>query len=617
MNLLIVESPNKIKKIKSYLGSGFEVKASVGHISDLAISKGWDGLGIEDNVNWKGIYVVSEEKKKVVADLKSAVAKTLASNGTVYLATDPDREGEAISWHLANVLGLRKNFKRVTFNEISEKALNEAIRNARSLDYALIEAQESRRLIDRVYGFKGSNLISRTDRELKSVGRVQSAGLRLVVDRELEIQSFKSQKYLEPIYKVQGLEFKIKLSTEELISKDWKQVDFPKEVSIESIELTKAKDNPPKPLTTNEALKVGAGLKLDAKTTTKYLQELFEEGLVTYIRTDSNNVSEEFKQVAKEYIEGVLGLRADISRVYKNSENAQEAHEAIRPVHIEDDGSSLGNTAKAALYKQIRSITIQSQLETGIDNIQSIKFESAGFSFENRSKTIELLGYREFAGVDQSQYALTKLAKGTYAAEVDLKDKSTSAPSRFSEASFLSKLESEGIGRPSTYASILQTVFDRGYVVKEKTSLLPTDQGFRVIVWLKNNFPQFIDLAFTANMELQLDEVANHKGNKLGVMKDFWEAFEPQFNTVNQAVSQKETATREIYLEKKALEQEALKGKYGDCEKCGKPLAKKAGKFGDFFGCSDYPKCNYIKKEAKPNGYKVYNDVKKSYTKKK
>ncbi len=570
MNLLIVESPNKIKKLQSFLGPNWTVKASVGHICDLAIKKGFEGLGIEDNINFKPIYEIDADKKDVVANLKKA-----ASDKNIYIATDPDREGEAIASHIKHFLNL-KEYKRVMFHEITEQAVKAAIANPTKIDDKLVAAQETRRIIDRIYGFKGSNVIRSENSLLKSVGRVQSAGLKIVVDREREIQVFKSTKYQEPVLMVGDIEFKLKMETEEIIKTDFSKVIWPTSITVDKIEKVDENVNPPKPLTTNTALKLGAKLGFRPKETTKLLQELFEQGYVTYIRTDSCNVSDDFKAQAKKFIESI-NLEADTSRTYKLGENAQEGHEAIRPTHIEDLGVDIKSAAQKTLYEQIRLIALAGQMASGIDTRQSASIEVNKLTFTNTSKIIKKQGYREVLHT-KGDYGLTNLQAGNFACKVLMKDKTTSAPSRYTETSFLTKLEKSGIGRPSTFASILQTILDRYYVTTKDTQLIPTQEGFDNIAFMEKNFAKFVVAEFTSEMEKDLDLIAQSKKDKLMVLSNFNKEFETQ---VTQVIS---------------LRNATLISKYGTCPKCKSPLNKQKGKYGDFYGCTNYPTCKYMKK---------------------
>ena len=517
-NLLIVESPNKIKKLKSFLGPNWDVKASVGHISDLAIKQGIDGLGIKDLESFEPIYEISEDKKQVVKGLKYA-----SSNKLVYIATDPDREGEAIANHIKNVLNLKSNnYKRVTFNEISEKAVKEAINNPRDIDYELVNAQETRRIIDRMYGFKGSSAIRRLSKDLKSVGRVQSAALKIVVNREQEIKNFKPISYKQPAIKINNTIFELKMPREEIIARNWDLVKWPKQVEVTDVIKVSKNVNPKKPLTTNDALKVASNLGFQPKYASKLLQNLFEVGFITYIRTDSNNVSEEFKNEAKKYIEKTFeNINSDTSRIYKSKENSQEGHEAIRPVHINNDGVNINDEDQRLLYQTIWKIALASQMESGIDKVQEITIKVNDLIFTNVSRVITKEGYRSFYGYDKNKFSEVSFNKGLYDYQYKINDKTTTAPTRYSETSFLTKLENSGIGRPSTFASILQTIIDRNYVVSKKGQLIPSETGFKVIELLEKNFTKLIDINFTNDLEKKLDLIAKGKQSKLETLRDF------------------------------------------------------------------------------------------------
>lgn len=566
--LMIVESPNKIKKLQGFLGAGWKVSASVGHVSDLAVKKGVDGLGIEDFNNFKAIWEVSKEKREVVSKLK-VLAKGASK---VYLAMDPDREGEAIANQLILFLKLKKtDYERVSFNEITKKAVELSISKPVGLDEGLVEAQEVRRVVDRIYGFKGSSAIRAINPDLKSIGRVQSAGLKIVVDRQKEIDSFVVTKYQLPTLEIEGTKFNLVMKREDIIAKDWSSVVFDKQAVVNELDEESKNTSPPKPLSTNDALILGSKLGLSVSDTTKILQRLFESGHITYIRTDSNNLSEDFKKEAKAFIEKEYKFKTDITRKYKLAEGAQEGHEAIRPVHIEDNGNDIGAN-DIELYQAIRKRTIQSLLEDSISSVATLELVVSDYQFQNKVSSITNKGWKEY-GYEESFaediFATVPEAKKTYSINVKLEDKKTKPLSSYSESTFLSKIKKEGIGRPSTYASILDTITRRKYVVVNKKVLVPSDNGKAIVSFLEEYFKEFVQINFTKGMETNLDKVAEQKSSGVAITREFWESFK-------------------LSLEKV---QQVLKEKHGECPKCHSALRIVEGKYGEFKSCSNYPKC--------------------------
>lgn len=620
-NIVIVESPAKAKTIAQYLGKQYEVKASMGHVRDLPKSK----MGIDIEKNFKPSYTVPQDKKKVISTLKQKIK----SSKTIWVATDEDREGEAIGWHLLNALKIdekKHDVKRIVFHEITKQAILDALKNPRKINKHLVDAQQARRVLDRLVGYELSPLLWKKIRYGLSAGRVQSVAVRLIVDREREIDAFKADEFWKVIgtfigdakkpfeaqlQKIDGKKAEIpNKKTSDKILKDLKESEY----TISSIQEKETKRNPAPPFTTS-TLQQEASRKLNfsVKKTMVLAQQLYEgvklgnksTGLITYMRTDSHNLSKQALTQAKTVINKLYGKEyvADKPRVYKKTKGAQEAHEAIRPTDLARTPSSVKdslNRDQFRLYELIWKRTIACQMkEARLKNMHveikaTKKNKELPYIFVATGQTVLFPGfikvYTESADhQDENKATSTKekllpeLKEGekTKCKKLDATQHFTQPPPRYTEASLVKKLESEGIGRPSTYAPTITTIQVRGYVIKEKKFLKPTDTGSVVTDFLVKHFPKIVDYKFTAKMEENLDLVAEGEKKWVPVIKDFYEPF-------HENVTDKEkTVKKQDIVNEKSDEV---------CEKCGAEMVIKLGRYGKFLSCSNYPEC----KNAKP-----------------
>lgn len=599
--LVIVESPAKVKTISKYLGNDFLVASSKGHIRDLS-TKGKYGLGVDIEDHFKPNYVTIKGKSKVVTELKKDVKKA----DFVYLATDPDREGEAISYHLYEVLGLDENhYDRVVFNEITKNAVTEAFHHPRKIDINLVESQEARRILDRIIGFRLSKLIqSKTDGT--SAGRVQSVALKLIVEREEEIQAFQAEEYytIKAIFpdfeadlvkfKTKKIEIKSELEANDILNK------LSKSFEIEDIEKKEKSKKAPLPFITS-TLQQAAGNKLgmNAKKTMSIAQKLYEGvdlgeetvGLITYMRTDSTRLSHDFIKEAESYIEAKYGKEYKGSVRQKNSEFSQDAHEAIRPTSIKRDPLSMKSFLTPDEYKLYRIIYYRA-LASLMSNAKTLNtgvtLNNNDYKFKVNGQTLVFKGYLEVYG-DYETLTETELPPfDTYQSNVlvstDIVKEQhfTEPPSRYTEPKLVAALEELGIGRPSTYAQIVDNIRTRHYVEVVDKKFVPTEVGIEVTKKLQEFFSHIINVEYTANMETDLDKIAEGKEVWYEVLEHFYQDFEPSIQ---------EAFTK---MEKKEAE------KTGEsCPECGNPLVIRKGKYGSFVACSNFPACKYIKNDRK------------------
>ena len=599
--LVIVESPAKVKTISKYLGNDFLVASSKGHIRDLS-TKGKYGLGVDIEDHFKPNYVTIKGKSKVVTELKKDVKKA----DFVYLATDPDREGEAISYHLYEVLGLDENhYDRVVFNEITKNAVTEAFHHPRKIDINLVESQEARRILDRIIGFRLSKLIqSKTDGT--SAGRVQSVALKLIVEREEEIQAFQAEEYytIKAIFpdfeadlvkfKTKKIEIKSELEANDILNK------LSKSFEIEDIAKKEKSKKAPLPFITS-TLQQAAGNKLgmNAKKTMSIAQKLYEGvdlgeetvGLITYMRTDSTRLSHDFIKEAESYIEAKYGKEYKGSVRQKNSEFSQDAHEAIRPTSIKRDPLSMKPFLTPDEYKLYRIIYYRA-LASLMSNAKTLNtgvtLNNNDYKFKVNGQTLVFKGYLEVYG-DYETLTETELPPfDTYQSNVlvstDIVKEQhfTEPPSRYTEPKLVAALEELGIGRPSTYAQIVDNIRTRHYVEVVDKKFVPTEVGIEVTKKLQEFFSHIINVEYTANMETDLDKIAEGKEVWYEVLEHFYQDFEPSIQ---------EAFTK---MEKKEAE------KTGEsCPECGNPLVIRKGKYGSFVACSNFPACKYIKNDRK------------------
>ena len=603
MKLVIVESPTKCSTIQKYLGNEYKVMASLGHIRDLSTS-GKGGLGVDISNNFKPTYVNSKDKLKVIKEL----IKEKNNATEVLLATDPDREGEAISWHLAEILNLPiEETKRLEFHEITKPAILKALSEPRTIDMSLVESQETRRIIDRIMGFEMSTLLKRKIGSL-SAGRVQSVTLKLISEREKEIQKFVPEEY----WTIQGvfgenLEAKLESVDGQAVSsfkfeEDADEVlnDVPSIFTISDITTRNRRIESKAPFTTS-TLQQEAFVKhkYSTKKTSSIAQKLYEGieidgqpiGLITYMRTDSVRLSPEFVNKAKTYIADKYGDE------YLGKENTkqgkglvQDAHEAIRPTSLNLEPKAIKQyltTEQYNVYKLIFNRAVASLMSPRLDEVTTVKISGKGYVFKTDGVRMLFDGFTKIYGVEEeSKKNLPLLEKGSAleVKEITKEQHYTQGPNRYTEARLVKTMEELGIGRPSTYASTISTLYDRKYISQEKGSIYATEQGIETSDRLSEFFEPFMDTAYTAKMEQSLDEIVEGNDSRLGLLNDFYNQFEPLY---------------EIAL--KEMKKTEPKKTGETCPKCGCDLVYKKSKFGEFVACSNFPDCNYVKpKEEKP-----------------
>ena len=595
-NLLIVESPAKAKTINRYLGDDFKVMATVGHVIDLPKSE----LGVDVEKGYKPLYQVIHGKRKILQELKRA----LPEQGNVYLAMDPDREGEAIAWHVQEYLKL-KDAKRVSFHEITKDAILQAIKSPSSVNEDLVEAQKARRVLDRLYGYKLSELLWKKIWYGLSAGRVQSVALRLVVEREEEREAFKPEEFWDFLVEVSkdGEKLKIKL-----IKRDGKKYIPKKEQEVKEIEemldnyaykvvdivKKEIKRNPYPPYTTS-TLQQSANnvLGFSAKKTMTVAQKLYQAGYITYMRTDSVYLAQKAIKEIREVIADKYGKQylPEKERYYKNkAKNAQEAHEAIRPTDFSFDSSKLPSD-EARLYNLIWKRAVSSQMNPEIIEDLNIYFEPDAelkykFTFLAKGQKIIFDGFRVVYGTAKEDEAIQyisniKLGDIFKKERFLIEQKFTQPPARYTEASLVKKLESLGIGRPSTYATIISTILDRKYVERERKFLFPTDIGRVVAHFLKGNFTQLVDYQYTANVEDSLDEIAKGKEKYIPFLDS---QYKPLMENIQKA--EKNVKKEDVVV---------LGDSDEKCPICGAKMVIKLGKYGKFLSCSRFPECKGMK----------------------
>lgn len=602
MKLVIVESPTKSKTIGKYLGEGYDVEASVGHIRDLAIS-GKGGLGVDIEHDFKPTYVVNKDKKKVVDTLKKLSKKA----EEVILATDPDREGEAIARHLSDVLGLPiDSTKRLEFHEITKESIAKAMEDPRTIDMNLVHAQEARRIIDRILGFKLSTLLQAKIRS-KSAGRVQSVTLKIICDHEKEIQAFVPEEYwtIDANILKDGKEFSPELS---YIGNEKAKISNEKEaqeiaskigdkLKVSSIDVVR-KATPSKEAFRTSTMQQEAFTRYGMKTkeTTFLAQQLYEGvdtdqgpvGLITYIRTDSTRISPEFVSVAKTYIISNFGeIYYRGAKVSKDVKNAQDAHECIRPTSLERTPEKMKaylSERAYKLYKLIYERALASLMSDKVVESTTVKFESDDLIFDLKGSKQIFDGYSKVYSESKDDDTLPQFNQGEEIAidKVESKQHFTKAPNRYSEAAIVKIMEDKGIGRPSTYASTIQTLIERKYITNTKGILAPTEQGVLTSNVLTKYFPDLMNETYTANMETSLDKIEGGEDKELEVIREFYDSFEPHFEQVR----------GEMY-------KEPLKKTGEKCPLCGGDLVVRNGRYGEFVACENYPTCKYVKKEEK------------------
>ena len=603
-NLVIVESPAKAKTISKYLGKNYTVEASMGHVRDLPKSK--LGVDIEDNFNPK--YITIRGKGELITKLKKAAKKA----DKIYLATDPDREGEAISWHLANILKISEDETcRIVFNEITKGAVKESIKGARKINLNLVDAQQARRVLDRLVGYEISPILWKNVKWGLSAGRVQSAALKIICDKEEEIKAFEPKEYwtVDCVLKKERKKFPIKLTKYknkkiEISKEEAKKIISELEENdyrIDKVKKGNRLKNPLPPFTTS-TLQQEASKKLNfmTKRTMSIAQALYEGvdikgygtvGLITYMRTDSVRISEEAQGKAIDFIKESYGNEyvPENPRVYKGKKNIQDAHEAIRPSHIEitpeiAKASLSGEQYK--LYSLIWKRFIASQMASCSLNTNSIDIVNGEYSFKASGSTIKFDGFMKVYDYttedDDNDVTLPVLEEGEILlpASVDDKQHFTQPPARYTEASFVKLLEEKGIGRPSTYVPTISTLLSRDYVSREKKNLIPTELGFIVNNIMSDYFKQIVDVDFTADMERKLDYIEEGSEEWKEVVDEF-------FAPLKVAIDKAEKEISKVVIEDKVSDV--------PCDKCGRMMVIKRGRYGTFLACPGYPECHNAK----------------------
>ncbi len=649
MKLLIVESPSKAKTIEKFLDESYVVKPSVGHIRDLPKS---NKNAIDISAGFVPNYEISKGKEKVVSELKNLSKKA----DEIILATDPDREGEAISWHLKELLedkSKKTTIKRAAFNEITKEAVLHALKNTRDIDLNLVKAQEARRVLDRLVGYDLSGIIWKKVRYGLSAGRVQSPAMRIIMERERLIRSFVPEKFwtIEALLETsKKVELKMVCSKEPRDEKTVKDI-IDKGKNEDWLVLgvkTKHQKRQPKPPFTTSSLQQSASSRLgfSPSKTMMLAQKLYEAGHITYMRTDSTNLSAIFQNQASSFIEKKYGLEYACPRFYKTkSKGAQEAHEAIRPTNIQKVQAGTVDDQKK-LYQLIWIRTLSSQMSDAKllkTKITANTHSNSLPDFVINGSIIEFQGWLlcdTFAKGEDVELPQVKKGESLKLLEISDFEKETQPPNRYTEAGLIKELENRGIGRPSTYASIMKTIEERGYVTKEGRTLFPTDTGDVVSSFLEDNFASYISDSFTAELEDQLDDISNGKRNYEKTLKDFYTPFSKEIKekeklekatnlgdapsdikcpTCKGKMVIKLARNGKFYscakfpdcqgartLEGKELEGPKETGE--ECPECGEKnggkLVEREGRYGLFISCSNYPKCKFIKKDEKEEAKK-------------
>lgn len=604
MQLIIVESPSKAKTIEKYLGGTFKVEASGGHVRDLPEKR----LGVNVNNNFEPNYVVSSGKKSVIKQLQYQVTKA----DKIYLATDPDREGEAISWHLQEVLGLKGKAQRIEFNEISEKAVKNALQNPREIDYNLVDSQQARRVLDRLVGYKLSPFLCKKIKDGLSAGRVQSVALRIVVDREREILAFKPQEYwnLYGTFSFKNESFKALLTdkngkkyrpTSKEEAEKVYEVISKSNASVSFLKSTKVSSHAQAPFTTSTLQQDASNkLGLSSPQIMNIAQHLYEGvdtadgghlALVTYIRTDSVRVSKEAQQEAFDYIKTKFGedYVPKKPNFYRAKKSAQDAHEAIRPIDLKLTPQSVKKYLDRNhynVYKLIYERFVASQMADAIYDVLNISVGVDAYTFKTSVKNVVFKGftaiYDDFESAIDEDAIVSKsipdLAQGQSLeiAKLEKEQKFTKAPIRYTDASLVKAMEDKGIGRPSTYSTIISVLSKRKYTKKDGKFIMPTEIAFTMTDVLVKFFPDIMDVSFTATMEDRLDNIETGGEKWQTVIASFY----PKFcENLSKAQTDGDEMTDVI------------------CEKCGALMVRKTGKYGKFLACSNYPECSNIKSE--------------------
>ena len=605
-NLVIVESPAKAKTIEKYLGRNYKVLASVGHIRDLKKST----MSIDFENNYEPEYINIRGKGPLINDLKKEAKKAKQ----VYLASDPDREGEAISWHLAHILNLDETDKnRVVFNEITKDAVKNAFKEPRQIDMDLVDAQQARRVLDRIVGYSISPILWKKVKKGLSAGRVQSVALKLIIDRENEINAFKPEEYwtIDGTFKKGARQFqasfygmngkKMKLATNDNVKNVLSHIEGD-EFTVESVEKKERKRNAPLPYTTS-SMQQDAANKINFRTrkTMMVAQQLYEginigsgvQGLITYMRTDSTRISPVAQNEAATFITDRFGEKYSKhgSRV-RNASGAQDAHEAIRPSSVFNTPENIAkylDKDQLKLYTLIWNRFVASQMTAAVFDTMSVKLEQNGVQFAANGSQVKFDGYLAIYNDSDKNKMLPDMEKGDTVKRVNTNPEQhfTQPPARYSEATLIKTLEENGVGRPSTYAPTIETVQKRYYVKLVSKRFEPTELGEIVNSLIVEFFPDIVNVKFTADMEAKLDDVEVGKEQWQKVIDEFYKPFE------------KEVAKAETEMEKIQIKDEPAGF---DCEVCGSPMVIKLGRYGKFYACSNFPDCRHTQAIVKEIG---------------
>ncbi len=679
-NLVIMESPSKASTVKGYLGSNYKVVASVGHVRDLPKST----LGVDIDNHFAAHYINIRGKGDIIKEIK----KEAKNAGKIYFATDPDREGEAISWHLAAALGIpAEQIQRVTFNEITKSVVKAAIKQPRGIDMNMVNAQQTRRILDRIVGYKLSPFLWKTVRSGLSAGRVQSVATKIIMDRENEIRAFVPEEYWTidaTLLSAENKPFtarfwgdrtgKVRLCDEASAMKVVHTVEG-QPFTVSSIKRSTRKKNPAPPFTTS-TMQQEASRKLgfQSQRVMRVAQELYEgvnlgselggmQGLITYMRTDSQRISSEAQAAAAELIKGKYGDKfyPEHPRVYKTRDTAQDAHEAIRPVRVEIEPSMVRRQLTSdqyRLYKLIWERFIASQMESADLATLTVDFDCRGYLFRTSGYTVTFPGYmavyEESADEghrapmadepeEQRDLRIPPLDEGQVlrSDKIDPSRHFTEPPLRYTEASLIKLFEEKGIGRPSTFATIITTIISRGYVKREGKSLVPTQLGEVTNDIMIDNFSSVVDVKFTAEMEDQLDGIEEGEDSMEEVLTRFWGTFEQQLKAAESTIGdihvEIPVETTDLICDKCGAQMIVKNGRFGKfaacpnyptckntrpltatpeeeekkkepvptdmvCEKCGAPMILRTGRYGSFYACSAYPTCKFTKPKTRDIG---------------
>ncbi len=679
-NLVIMESPSKASTVKGYLGSNYKVVASVGHVRDLPKST----LGVDIDNHFAAHYINIRGKGDIINEIK----KEAKNAGKIYFATDPDREGEAISWHLAAALGIpAEQIQRVTFNEITKSVVKAAIKQPRGIDMNMVNAQQTRRILDRIVGYKLSPFLWKTVRSGLSAGRVQSVATKIIMDRENEIRAFVPEEYWTidaTLLSAENKPFtarfwgdrtgKVRLCDEASAMKVVHTVEG-QPFTVSSIKRSTRKKNPAPPFTTS-TMQQEASRKLgfQSQRVMRVAQELYEgvnlgselggmQGLITYMRTDSQRISSEAQAAAAELIKGKYGDKfyPEHPRVYKTRDTAQDAHEAIRPVRVEIEPSMVRRQLTSdqyRLYKLIWERFIASQMESADLATLTVDFDCRGYLFRTSGYTVTFPGYmavyEESADEghrapmadepeEQRDLRIPPLDEGQVlrSDKIDPSRHFTEPPLRYTEASLIKLFEEKGIGRPSTFATIITTIISRGYVKREGKSLVPTQLGEVTNDIMIDNFSSVVDVKFTAEMEDQLDGIEEGEDSMEEVLTRFWGTFEQQLKAAESTIGdihvEIPVETTDLICDKCGAQMIVKNGRFGKfaacpnyptckntrpltatpeeeekkkepvptdmvCEKCGAPMILRTGRYGSFYACSAYPTCKFTKPKTRDIG---------------